>query len=261
MRSSEWLALSYAAYLMAAAWLRPLPAMRRLSTTAGTAAMGAATLAAVHWAPAFVRDWLPFLNVGAAYYLSARLFVQPSEALESWLIGWDRRILGDPPARFAAWPRAAIAFLEISYMLCFALLPAGFALLVSTGHAAEADRYWTLVEGAEFGAFAPLAVFQTRPPWILERTSFDRDGTVRRAGGWVVRNLSSQANTFPSGHVAGSLAVAFGVMGVFPGAGLVFLLFAVSISLACIVGRYHYVVDVFAGVILAIAVWVVVLVK
>jgi membrane-associated phospholipid phosphatase len=261
VRSSEWLALSYAAYLIAAAWLRPLPPRRRVSTTIGAAVMGAASLAAAQWAPPVVRDWLPVLNVVAAYYLSAHLFFKPSEALESWLIGWDRRILGDAPARFAAWPRPAIAYLEFTYMLCFALLPMGFALLVMTGHAASADHYWTLVEGGEFGAFAPLAFFQTRPPWVLERTSFTRDGAMREFGGWLVRNLSSNANTFPSGHVAGSLAVAFGVMAALPGAGLVFLLLAVSISLACVVGRYHYVVDVVAGAILAMAVWVVVLVK
>jgi membrane-associated phospholipid phosphatase len=259
VRSSEWLALSYAAYLIVAAWLRSLPAMRRWSTALGAVAMGAASLAAARWASAAVRDWLPVLNVVAAYYLSARLFIRPSEALESWLVTWDRRILGDPQTRFASWPRPIIAFLEVSYMSCFALLPAGFALLVVTGHAAAANRYWTLVEGAEFGAFAPLAFFQTRPPWILEQTSFARAGAARQAGGWVVRNLSSQANTFPSGHVAGSLAVAFGLLGVLPGAGLVCLAFAASISLACIVGRYHYVVDVLAGAILAISVWAAVL--
>jgi membrane-associated phospholipid phosphatase len=38
--------------------------------------------------------------------------------------------------------------------------------------------------------------------------------------------------------------------------GTVFLALAASVSIACIVGRYHYVVDVVAGALLAAGVWV-----
>jgi membrane-associated phospholipid phosphatase len=74
----------------------------------------------------------------------------------------------------------------------------------------------------------------------------------------MVENLTIRANTFPSGHAAGSLAVALAVIGVMPGIGLLFLVLAASIAVACVAGRYHYTVDVAAGIALALAIWAVV---
>ena len=50
------------------------------------------TLASV--APPRARDWLPFVYVSFGYYVTGRLFVKPSEALEAWLLE-----LGPPAAR------------------------------------------------------------------------------------------------------------------------------------------------------------------
>jgi membrane-associated phospholipid phosphatase len=54
-------------------------------------------------------------------------------------------------------------------------------------------------------------------------------------------------NTFPSGHVAVTIAVAVGVISTLPVTGAILLGLAASISVACVVGRYHYAVDVLAG--------------
>ena len=43
-----------------------------------------------------------------------------------------------------------------------------------------------------------------------------------------------------------------------PVVGAVLLLLALCICLACIVGRYHYFMDVVAGAVLALAIWIVV---
>jgi membrane-associated phospholipid phosphatase len=217
-------------------------------------------MAALVWSAARVtlslRDWLPGAYILAAYYITGWLFVAPSPRLESWLAAWDRRVLGDPATRFARWPRAFVAYLEIVYMFCFLIVPAGLAALVLAGHASRIDRYWTMVLTAELGAFAPLTVFQTRPPWALERKPVLTDPAVHRAASRMVQHLTIRANTFPSGHVAGSLAVALAVAPLMPVAGAVFGLLAVSISAACVVGRYHYVMDVAAGAVLALATWV-----
>jgi hypothetical protein len=58
--------------------------------------------------------------------------------------------------------------------------------------------------------------------------------------------------------VAVSLAAALAVIGSMPWAGGALLFLAASVSLACSVGRYHYVVDVAAGAVLAALVWAVV---
>ena len=255
MRSSEALAFYYFIACGVVAWLRPLPASRRAQITIGGAVMCAAILAVSHHAPDVVRDWAPGAGILIGYYLSGRFFVGPSLRVERWLMSWDRRLLGDPATRFVRWPRALLAYLEIVYMGCFLVVPAGFAILAANGRADLADRYWTIVSAAEFGAFAPLVFIQTRPPWMVERKPVLADRTVHRAASQMIEHLTIHANTFPSGHVAGSLGVALALLDVLPWFGVVMLLLAASISVATVVGRYHYVIDGIAGAILAIIVW------
>jgi membrane-associated phospholipid phosphatase len=246
----------YFAALTIAAWLRPLPRGRRVRISAIGAAM-CAIVSAVAASPPMLRDWVsPSLAILAGYYLSGLFFVGPTPWFEAWLIDWDRRLLGEPATRFAHWPRLLLAYLEVVYIGCFLLVPAGFAILALNGHAAEANHYWTMVISAELGSFLPLAVLQSRPPWMTERKAVLSDRAVHRAASLMVENLTIRANTFPSGHVAGSLAVALAVAGVMPWAGLVLLALAASIAAACVVGRYHYIIDVLAGVALTLVIWV-----
>jgi len=255
LRHSESLALAYFVYLAAIGWLRDVPLNRRLVVTAGGLTMCAAIVAIGRVGGLVVRQWAPNGYVLAGYYLCGRLFVQPSTRVESWLLHWDRRLLGDPSTRFHRWPSFLLAYLEVVYMGCFLLVPAGFAALAWTGHQAEADRYWTMVLAAEFGAFAPLPIVPTRPPWALAPRAVLNDRAVHRFASLFVRRATIGANTFPSGHTAGSLAIALAVIVTLPRTGTVLLALALSIALACIVGRYHYIVDVIAGAALALAIW------
>ena len=260
MRSSEWIAFLYFVYLAIVCWLRPLSASRRLQVTGVSAALAATIRIVAIWAPPAVRDWTPLLYVTVGYYLIGRLFVEPSGTLESWLRTWDRRVLGDPTKRFAHWPSWLVSYLDIVYMFCFLLLPGGLGALYVTGHASLANHYWTMVLAADLGAFAPLSVFQTRPPWALEPPPDLADTSVRRLASYMVRHATICVNTFPSGHVAVSLAVALAVIGAMPLAGTILLVLTASVGVACIVGRYHYVVDVLAGAVLGGGVWAAVLI-
>jgi membrane-associated phospholipid phosphatase len=248
----------YFAALSIAAWLRRLPVGRRLRVSV----LGLLMCAAVSWlagtAPG-LRDWVsPLLAILVGYYLSGLFFVSPTPWFEAWLVGWDRRLLGDPATRFAHWPRFFLAYLDVLYIGCFLLVPAGFAALALTGRAAEANHYWSMVIAAELGSFLPLTVLQSRPPWMIERKAVLPDRSVHHAASLMVENLTIRANTFPSGHVAGSLAVALAVIAVMPETGLLLLVLAASIAVACVAGRYHYVVDVVAGIGLTLAIWAVV---
>src|SRR5262245_39751929 len=120
--------------------------MRRRLTVTATGLLSAAVIWAVaRAAPPTIRAVAPLLSLAVGYYLRGLLFVAPSASIESWLVGWDRRLLGDPTTRFSSWPRLPLAYLEIVYMGCFLLPPAGVAVLLATGHEALVDRYWTLV--------------------------------------------------------------------------------------------------------------------
>jgi membrane-associated phospholipid phosphatase len=258
VRSSEWVALLYFLYLAVVCWLRPLPRFRRLIITSVSVALVAAIWITASTAPSFVRDWAPFLYVSVGYYLTGFLFVAPSAALEAWLLKWDHRWFGDPTTRFAHWPWWLVAYLDVVYTLCFLLLPGGFAALALTGHSDRANRYWTMVLAADLGAFAPLSFFQTRPPWALEPAPTLSASRIHRLASYVVKRGTTGVNTFPSGHVAVTIAVAVGVISSLPVTGAILLGVAASIGVACVVGRYHYAVDVLAGAALGVVVCIVV---
>jgi membrane-associated phospholipid phosphatase len=234
--------------------LRPVPPFRRLIITSVSVALVAAIWITASIAPSFVRDWTPFLYVSVGYYLTGMLFVAPSAELEAWLLKWDHQWFGDPTTRFANWPWWVVAYLDVVYTLCFLLLPGGFAALALTGHSDRANRYWTMVLAADLGAFAPLSVFQTRPPWALEPPAKLSASGIHRLASYVVKNGTTGVNTFPSGHVAVSIAVALGVISSLPVTGAILLGVAASIGVACVIGRYHYAMDVVAGAALGTAV-------
>ena len=248
MWTSERLAIGYFLYVAAVCWLRPVTPSRRLAL----AVIAAAEIAAIVWvargANVRLRQWTPAATILIGYYASALLFIGPSPGVERWLMSWDRRWLGDPRTRFQHWPRPLLAALEYAYMGCFVLIGGGFLILVLAGHAAVADRYWTLVVAAEFGSFAPLAFIQSRPPWAVEQKPILADRAVHDRAMHMVETFTIRANTFPSGHVAGSLAVAFAVAEVMPVTGAALVLVAMFITLATIVGRYHYCLDALAAV-------------
>jgi membrane-associated phospholipid phosphatase len=244
----------YFLYLAVVGGARPMPARQRVRVMGVSLLLAAAILAATRLSSR-ARDWMPLVWVSFGYYVTGWLFVKPSEALEAWLLGWDHRLLGDPTTRFAGWPGWLVAYLDIVYMCLFLLLPAGFAALAAAGHEDQANYYWTMVLAADLGAFAPLSVFQTRPPWVLERPAVLADGRVRRLSGYMVRNTTIGVNTFPSGHAAVSVAIALAVFQSMPITGVVLMALALSVCVGCVVGRYHYCVDVFTGVALAVAVF------
>jgi membrane-associated phospholipid phosphatase len=255
VRSFEILALAYFLYLALASWLPPLSAGRRTFVIVASLISAVVVWTIVRAAPLLVRDWAPLGYILGGYFLSGYLFAEPSLAIESWLMSWDRRLLGDPATRFAAWPRLIAAVLELIYMGCFLLIPAGLAILVLTDHRSLVNRYWMLVMGAEFAAFAPLALIQTRPPWALERKPELADPAIHRLAAQMVQQFTIRVNTFPSGHAAGSLAVGLALAAVLPWTGALLLVLAVAICVACVVGRYHYVVDVAAGAAVALILW------
>ena len=63
----------------------------------------------------------------------------------------------------------------------------------------------------------------------------------------VLNRGSIQAITFPSAHVASTMAAALVLVWFVPLAGAIFLAIAVSIAIGAFLGRYHYFLDVAAG--------------
>lgn len=256
--TSEWIACGYFIVLVVACWVRPVKTTRRaIITVASFVAVVTIVYLSSIDLPS-IHMWAPLAYIGVGYYLCGLLWVAPSGAMETWLKDWDRRLLGADPSRsFAKWPTPVLSAFSVIYASTFLVVPAGLAVLLLGGHSALADRFWTLVLGAEFGSFAALAIVQTRPPWTFAPMQADRASVHGFVARLVERYLIG-ANTFPSGHVASTVAVAVAVMGAMPWTGVAFLSLAACIAIATVVGRYHYVMDAAAGALLAIAVWVIV---
>lgn len=259
----EWIAVSYFAYLAgvsltsarygkARAPLLTAAAVGGISVAIGLPSTSPDTLA-------LARDVvLPSLVLLAGYWLSGLLFVEPNGRLEARLLSVDEALVGRTGlvARFNRAPQAIVEYFELTYLLVYPIVPAAVLTLALGGHEREVGRLWAVVMLSEFICYGMLPWLPTRPPRAIEPgpTGPPR-GLARRLNLRIAARASIQANTLPSGHAAGAFAVALAVGSAMPAAGALFLVLAISISIAAVAGRYHYAVDSILGVLLAFIVW------
>lgn len=262
MRASEWVAAAYFSYLLAVAFVR-LPGARRRTTARFCLASLLVALfprivpVNVVWREP-LRDWLPVASLLMGYWLSGRYFLAPMPAIERRFLAVDRWLYSAGLSSLVARaPRALLELLELAYMSCFIFVPGGMVLLFLGGATAYADRFWTLVLIGEFGSFGMLPWIQTRPPRDVEPPGVidQRRILMRDLNQTMVRTTSIGYNTFPSGHVAGSLAVALAISEALPALTVPMLVASSLISVSTVVGRYHYAVDAVAGLVLTLTAW------
>lgn len=151
-----------------------------------------------------------------------------------------------------------LEMLEASYAADYVVVGAG-AIIAGFAGLEPVTHYWTLVLAAELACYAALPWLRSRPPRALEAAGViaDRAPRLRRLNVAILDRASVQANTLPSGHVAGAVAAALAVWPVNATAGAVLLIMAVLIAIAAAVCRYHYVVDCVTGAAVAVVVWVI----
>jgi hypothetical protein len=262
VRTSEWIVTGYLAYVAVLVWTRRLDRRRRAVVTA----VALADAACVGWLShahrgfaLIVRDWLPALQILIGYWLSGAFLARPMPRAEARLAAWDAVLFGQLGA--AAFvrraPRWLLEYLELAYLMVYVVVPAGFAVVYVFAPQPPVDTYWTTVLVAELACYGMLPWVQTRPPRALglQMDIEDRGLLVRRLNLRVLRRGSIQANTVPSGHAAGAFATALAAGALVPEALLPLNVLAVSITLASVVGRYHYAADSGLGVLVALAAW------
>jgi len=268
MRFYEWLTLGFYLVFAVLAWYRPLSIGRRAKAT-GIALGGfacvavAAALSRVHPVVGIVtRNWLPVLLIPMAYWQTGQFVLPLNKVWQTWLQRFDQKPLlaricfsvRSPACRFLN------TILEFSYLFCYPLVPFGLAVLYWTGMVRFAEEFWNIVVPPAYVCYATFPFVQTLPPRAIEDSTAwrPRQTKLRTLNLFVLRHVSIQANTFPSGHVAASLAISLELIRLSPRAGLVFLCVAVSIAAGAFIGRYHYALDVLAGAALAVASFLVV---
>jgi membrane-associated phospholipid phosphatase len=206
-----------------------------------------------------MQHLMPLVYLLVGYWLPALLVHAPDGRFEQRLLRFDNALFGaEGLARFEQRaPRALVEYLELAYLLCYAVVPAGFAILVIAGHGDDAiDRFWSVVLLASFMCYGMLPWLPTRAPRAVGPPQAAPRSSIRRLNLAVLNRASVQWNTFPSGHTAASLATAFAVGSDMPGAGCALGLIALSIATGSIVGRYHYAADALAGALAAVLAFV-----
>ena len=246
---------AYFAYLAAMALWAPVSAgrKRQVFLISVAALLAIFIIGMPHVVP------LALLLIG--YWLPALLVREPDLRVEERLVDFDRRLFGAGGlARFERRaPRLLVEYLELAYLLCYAVVPAGFVCLLLAGYDADAiDRFWSIVLLAAFICYGLLPWMATRAPRALEPPRGATRSSIRQLNLAVLNRASVQWNTFPSGHTAASLATAFAVGMYMPLAGVVLAVIALSIAAGSVVGRYHYAADAFAGAVVAVLAFVMV---
>ena len=155
-------------------------------------------------------------------------------------------------------PRALIEYLELAYLLCYAVVPAGFACLLLAGYAADAlDTFWSVVLLAAFGCYGVLPWLPTRAPRAIEPPA-TRDALVDQeieSGGVESRQRAVEhVPKRPYGGVIGDGAR--GGHSYAPRRCACSGVVAVSIAAGSIVGRYHYAADAIIGAAVAVLAFV-----
>jgi membrane-associated phospholipid phosphatase len=260
MRGYEGLAVVYFAALAVAALAAPADtARRRLLIVLLSLATSGAVAAVSFYGTDSARVWLPHAYLVAGYWLPALIAAKTAHPtrFERWLQRTDAALR----PRSAVLPALLKHFTELAYLLCYPLVPASFAVVLTVGSSADVHRYWAAILSAGYVCYVSLPWLVSRPPRLatesLDPAARSPGAPARRqiadANVFVLGRVSHELNTFPSGHVAVSLASAVCVASVSTTAGALVGLAALAISIGAAAGRYHYVLDVLLGLIVGAA--------
>ena len=250
MAGYEWIAVAYLSGLTLAAWVAPIGTIRRLKASAVAIAVLVLIVVVVLTAPPTVRAWAPHLYLIAGYWLPALLVAaepQPAWRFEEWLAATDNRIRQFLPQL----PEPLVQVVELAYLFCYPLVPLSFAVVWTMGDEVDVARFWLAVLLAGYSCYATLPWLVSRPPRL--RGTPERSAMLARLNEQVLRRVSHQLNTFPSGHVAVAAAAAATVAVVSAPAGLVIGTIVAAISVGAAAGGYHYALDVLLGLAIAAA--------
>jgi membrane-associated phospholipid phosphatase len=267
-RRSEWVLVVYFIYTAVLAQLLPLrqpvPVLTftlNLTIIAGYALLAYADSLRRRRFLSIVRDWLPLPLVLMAYREMG--WFAPSRhtyELERAWVAWDKFLLSDLGARAAIESLGPVlpSVLEIAYSLVYVIPHFALAMLYVCHCRERADRFLFPFVFAVVVCYALFPYFPSEPP----RTAFPGEdfpiwNTVfRRFNWWLLGGYGIHTGVFPSAHVSGAFSAAFAMNYILPErkwVGRVLLVLAVLIATSTVYGRYHYFVDVLAGLGVAVA--------
>ena len=243
----EWLSLVYAGAFGLVTAVGARGVRRGVPLLACGAAAALVLLASL--SPESLRLFLPNLYLVLGYWIPALLItadrLSPTPSwFEQWLSRSDDRLRAVCPSV----PSMLLLPVETAYLACYPIVPVSMGIVWAYAGPEAVPRYWMTVLLAGFACYASLPWLVSRPP---TKTASHATGAVKRLNALVLSRVSHKWTTFPSGHAAVAWAAAFAVAREWPAAGAVLAIVAAGVSVGAAAGRYHYVIDVLLGLLVA----------
>jgi membrane-associated phospholipid phosphatase len=262
LRSAEWLLVIYFGYVAAIAPRFPLdqqliwrPFLVELLVCALFLALAYGESREHAELFSILRDWAPVALLLLAYREMDWFSTMARDFdLELRWVEWDRAILYKwHLQRVIEWLGAlAPLYLELCYLLVYAVAPFVVAILYLQHRRSRVNGALFLYLLGTLLAYALFPYFPSDPPRIaFGGTDMPNVITaLRQLNLWLVNGYGIHSSVFPSAHVSSVFSAAWALFAFLPerkryGWGM--LVYAVSVSVATVYGRYHYAADVGAG--------------
>jgi len=266
VRRSEWVILGFLVYAVVLGALLPVaPSVRSLVTLLNFTILAAYSVLIVFdrskpaGAFSVARDLVSLALIVLAYR-EMGWFARPhlDHNLEASWVEWDRLVLrGGARAVIESLGPVIPSILEISYALVYALAPFAIAMLYVCKRRENVDQFLFIFAVGVLLCYGQFPFWPSEPPRVVfSGKDLPTYVTVfRRFNLWMLGNYGIHTSVFPSAHVAGAFAAAFGAWRTLPErrwVGRFLLVMASLIAVATVYGRYHYLSDAAAGLLVAL---------
>jgi membrane-associated phospholipid phosphatase len=257
LRPYEWLIIAYFTYVAAVAPFFISGDKRWLPAAIAAAAI--AILLALSRHNSHIRDWIPLALTFTAFR-EMNLFTPAirDHHLENSWIGYDRWLLDTAHLRAAVESLGPLipSYLEICYVLVYAIALISALILLSNHRHDQLHTFWFAFIAGTLASYALFPYFPSDPPrTVFAGADLPHIVTIfRRFNLTILGKYGIHSSVFPSAHVSAAFACAWGLFVTMPDrrryAALV-AIFAFSVAIATIYGRYHFAVDALAGFIIS----------
>jgi len=200
------------------------------------------------------RDWLPLVFTLLAYReMDWFTPLAWDHHLELEWIRWDRALLhGGFQRAIESLDGLIPAYLELCYLVVYAVGPFTVATLYFAQKRERVNHVLVVYLLGTLSAYALFPYFPSEPPRILFGGSDLPNITtpLRTFNLWIVNGYGIHSSVFPSAHVSSAFSAAWALLGFLPEkrkCGWGMLIYATSVAIATVYGRYHYAVDAVAG--------------
>jgi len=208
----------------------------------------------------YVRDWYPLPLILLAFREMGWLALpHTSRDFENYWIVWDRRLLIEWGLRavIESLGTAIPNLLELSYLLVYVMPVVTVYVFYRFGARERLDDAYSILLLGTLTTYALYPYFPSEPPRsVFPNFDLPLDSQLRQLNLRILGDYGIHTSVFPSGHSAAAFSAAFAVRKLLPQPiwlGRVFLGLACAIATATVYGRYHFAVDMLAG--LAMALW------